>query len=123
MLLFLTYLLVALGPVPKVVLCIGQDGHVALEADPAADCACPPETSSVPPECAACVDIPLLAGAGSAITGNLRPSSADPVFFSAMNAAAPGMARTTAGREMYPAGSLLSDPISGGPALSLPLRI
>ena len=63
MLFFLAYLLVALGPVPKVVLCIGDGGHLALEADPAADCSCPPGTSVLMSDCSECVDIPLLLGA------------------------------------------------------------
>ncbi len=72
MLLFLAYLLLALGPVPKLVLCIGEDGHVALEADPAADCACRAGTSCLTSQCSACVDIPILSGAGPAVSGDMR---------------------------------------------------
>jgi hypothetical protein len=73
----LVYLLTNLSPAGGLVLCIGQDGHVAIEvATPEADCSdCAPREqlpdsccaapgpSGQAPAICACADIPLLAAA------------------------------------------------------------
>jgi hypothetical protein len=122
-LLFLAYLLVALGPVPKVVLCIGEDGHLALEADPEADCDCAPGSKMPTSECSTCVDIPLLAGAGSVIAGNLRPAGQSSNPCGGLPSPASCVDPKASPFDQQPMGSLTNHPHSGESTRALPLRL
>src|SRR5262245_1955947 len=61
----LTLGLFAAGPVPRLVLCIGSDGHRAIEASDADCCKTRPDSAGMRERCArTCTDLPLALGVG-----------------------------------------------------------